>query len=153
MLFKSRAPAPRRRTNFRIARKDINQQWPRRKHLLPAGGQPDSALPPVGRWQPSRASPDELLASQFGLGVEAEQPTRSRSRPVARTGDMPVQSGQISQSKGLVSIDRSVVAALLSTTPRPRPRSSTNDLAPLHRWDGCIFDQCARHICERTTIG
>jgi len=25
------------------------------------------------------------------------------------------------------------VAALLSTTPRQRPRSSTNDLAPLHR--------------------
>ena len=30
--------------------------------------------------------------------------------------------------RGLVSIDRSKVAALLSTTPRPRPKSSTNDL-------------------------
>lgn len=30
--------------------------------------------------------------------------------------------------QGLVSIDRSKVAALLSTTPRPRPKSSTNDL-------------------------
>lgn len=45
---------------------------------------------------------------------------------------MSVQSGQITQSKGLVSIDRSEAAALLSTTPRLRPRSSTNDLAPLH---------------------
>ena len=31
--------------------------------------------------------------------------------------------------QGLVSIDRSKVAALVSTTPRPRPKSSTNDLA------------------------
>ena len=31
--------------------------------------------------------------------------------------------------QGLVSIDRSKVAALISTTPRPRPKSSTNDLA------------------------
>ena len=35
------------------------------------------------------------------------------------------------QSKGLVSIDRSEAAALLSTTPRLRTRSSTNDFAPL----------------------
>ena len=33
--------------------------------------------------------------------------------------------------KGLVSIDRSEAAALLSTTPRLRTRSSTNDFAPL----------------------
>ena len=39
---------------------------------------------------------------------------------------------QIYQSQGLVSIDRSEAAALLSTTPRLRRRSSTNDLAPLH---------------------
>ena len=45
--------------------------------------------------------------------------------------DMPVYSGQICQSKGLVSIDRSEAAALLSTTPRLRTRSSTNDFAPL----------------------
>ena len=32
---------------------------------------------------------------------------------------------------GLVSTDRSVVAALLSTTPRPVTKSSANDLAPL----------------------
>ena len=47
------------------------------------------------------------------------------------SGDMSVQSGQIFQSKGLVSIDRSEAAALLSTTPRLRTRSSTNDFAPL----------------------
>ena len=46
-------------------------------------------------------------------------------------GDVSVQSGQIFQSKGLVSIDRSEAAALLSTTPRLRTRSSTNDFAPL----------------------
>ena len=44
---------------------------------------------------------------------------------------MSVCSGQISESKGLVSIDRSEAAALLSTTPRLRPRSSTNDFSPL----------------------
>lgn len=48
------------------------------------------------------------------------------------SGDVSVLCGQISQSKGLVSIDRSEAAALLSTTPRLRPRSSANDLAPLH---------------------
>ena len=36
------------------------------------------------------------------------------------------------QSKGWVSIDRSVEAALLSTTPRPRARSSTNNFTPFH---------------------
>ena len=46
--------------------------------------------------------------------------------------DVPFFGGQIFQSLGLVSIDRSVVAALLSTTPRLTPRSSANDLAPLH---------------------
>ena len=46
-------------------------------------------------------------------------------------GNVSVFSGQISESKGLVSIDRSEAAALLSTTPRLRPRSSTNDFAPL----------------------
>ncbi len=46
--------------------------------------------------------------------------------------DVSVLCGQIFQSKGLVSIDRSEAAALLSTTPRLRPRSSANDLAPLH---------------------
>ena len=43
--------------------------------------------------------------------------------------EMPVQCGQICRSKGLLSIDRSVVAALLGTRPRPQPRSFTNDLA------------------------
>ena len=40
---------------------------------------------------------------------------------------MPVKSGQISPSKGWVSIDRSIKAALLGTTPRPKAKSSTND--------------------------
>ena len=46
--------------------------------------------------------------------------------------DSSFLGGQIFQSQGLVSIDRSMVAALLSTTPRLTPRSSANDLAPLH---------------------
>jgi hypothetical protein len=46
--------------------------------------------------------------------------------------DSPFCGGQIFQSQGLVSIDRSMVAALLSTTPRLTPRSSANDLAPRH---------------------
>ena len=37
---------------------------------------------------------------------------------------------QIIQSKGWVSIDRSMVAALPSTTPRPAHKSSTDDLGP-----------------------
>ena len=41
-----------------------------------------------------------------------------------------LKRGQISESRGLVSIDRSVVAALLSTTPRPRARSSADDFTP-----------------------
>jgi hypothetical protein len=50
---------------------------------------------------------------------------------------MPVLSADKSVSlQGLVSIDRSEVAALLSTTPRPGPRSSTNDLASPLRWVG-----------------
>ena len=57
---------------------------------------------------------------------------KERELKLFDAGDVSVLSGQISQSKGLVSTDRSEVAALLSTTPRPRPRSSTNDLAPLH---------------------
>ena len=52
--------------------------------------------------------------------------------------DESVYSGQIGQSKGLVSIDRSEAAALLSTTPRLRTRSSTNDFAPL-RCMGWVF--------------
>ncbi len=60
-------------------------------------------------------------------------PSREGSLPAIHCPtDVSVQSGQICQSKGLVSIDRSEAAALLSTTPRLRPRSSTNDLAPLH---------------------
>jgi hypothetical protein len=57
------------------------------------------------------------------------------SRPVRRTvlGRRCVRLKRTNlQSKGLVSIDRSVVAALLSTTPRPRARSSTNDFTPPH---------------------
>lgn len=42
--------------------------------------------------------------------------------PLKKITNLPVE--------GRVSIDRSMVAALLSTTPRPVPRSSADDLAP-----------------------
>ena len=68
-------------------------------------------------------------------GGEAHRVTLSLSvSRHTRAGEMCVRlcCEQISQSKGLVSINRSEAAALVSTTPRLRPRSSTNDLAPLH---------------------
>ena len=44
-----------------------------------------------------------------------------------------------SSQKGLVSTDRSKMTALLSTTPRRKPKSSTNDFAPMHSmgWVSC----------------
>ena len=56
---------------------------------------------------------------------------------------------QIYQSQGLVSIDRSEAAALLSTTPRLRRRSSTNDLAPLH----CMGWVLLRHPDPQSRAG
>ena len=41
------------------------------------------------------------------------------------------EANKSSSQKGLVSTDRSKTTALLSTTPRRKPRSSTNDFAPL----------------------
>ena len=75
-----------------------------------------------------------------------QKPTAPPSEPIETiTGEASVQSGQISESKGLVSIDRSKAAALLSTTPRLKPRSSTNDLAPLH----CMGWVSLRHTGAR----
>ena len=54
------------------------------------------------------------------------QKKKTKSVRISRT-DLPV--------RGKVSIDRSVVAALLRTTPRPVPRSSADDPVP------------ARHTC------
>ena len=56
---------------------------------------------------------------------------------------------QIYQSQGLVSIDRGEAAALLSTTPRLRRRSSTNDLAPLH----CMGWISLRHPDSQSRAG
>ena len=77
-------------------------------------------------------------SQNWGLGQikrthPAELPPTNQRDQQAPFEDVSVQSGQIFESKGLVSIDRSKVAALLSTTPRLQTRSSTNDLAPLHR--------------------
>jgi hypothetical protein len=61
-------------------------------------------------------------------------PTRACARRLCCVcvADVSVHCGQICESKGLVSIDRREITALLSTTPRLKPRSSTNDLAPQH---------------------
>ena len=69
-------------------------------------------------------------AHAFAVCLCSPHRATETQRPVAE--EVSVQSGQIFESKGLVSIDRSKAAALLSTTPRLQPRSSTNDLAPLH---------------------
>ena len=86
------------------------------------------------RQAPSSRDPPRELLSEY-------------PRPYKETnsGEASVQSGQISESKGLVSIDRSKAAALLSTTPRLKPRSSTNDLAPLH----CMGWVSLRHTGAR----
>ena len=80
------------------------------------------------------------LTRRTGQRPSAEEtdhdlPCHSHCDPASRMG--PSESGQILESKGLVSIDRSEAAALLSTTPRLRPKSSTNDFAPLH-CKGCV---------------
>ncbi len=90
--------------------------------------------------RPTRAAGPAQGGPGSGGPRERERERERESRPPREGGppaihwptDVSVQSGQICQSKGLVSIDRSEAAALLSTTPRLRPRSSTNDLAPLH---------------------
>ena len=60
-----------------------------------------------------------LAVPQVNAGADFKCSTIIRSACLKQT-NRPVQ--------GLVSIDRSKVAALISTTPRPRPKSSTNDL-------------------------
>jgi hypothetical protein len=72
--------------------------------------------------------------------TEQCEPTAARLRSARATqrlgwflvADVSVHCGQICESKGLVSIDRREITALLSTTPRLKTRSSTNDLAPQH---------------------
>ena len=73
-----------------------------------------------------RVAEVETVAARTAIYVERELSPDSET-----VVDESVQSGQICQSEGLVSIDRSEAAALLSTTPRLRTRSSTNDFAPL----------------------
>ena len=73
-----------------------------------------------------RVAEVETVAARTAIYVERELSPDSET-----VVDESVQSGQICQSEGLVSIDRSEAAALLSTTPRLRTRSSTNDFPPL----------------------
>lgn len=74
------------------------------------------------------------------------------------------QCGQISPSKGWVSIDRSMKAALLGTTPRPKAKSSTNDFVSSRSKYGyqrtgqtCITDCLSlllwrNHLSQRLSI-
>ena len=101
------------------------------------GGVPDNPAPQVQMpvRSPFVARPVALANWQIG-----RVPTSvTASIAPLRKREVSVQSGQISQSKGLVSIDRSMAAALPSTTPRQCARSSTNDLAPLHRTGSISF--------------
>ena len=100
----------------------------RRPRNLPVPRLPRRAgRAPTKRKSHSAPSPRNLRRRR-----EGERKTKKPSLAAAPDRLCPSQGGQIFQSQGLVSIDRSMVAALLSTTPRLTPRSSTNDLAPLH---------------------
>ena len=59
---------------------------------------------------------EKIYASATLVGTAKQKLCKKTNRPIV----------------GLVSTDRSVVAALLSTTPRPVTKSSANDLAPQH---------------------
>jgi hypothetical protein len=90
---------------------------------------PDRASRPQKNQVQFRAFPAKAQRDNKGGGRGKE---RDQTSSANRSRLCPSQGGQIFQSQGLVSIDRSMVAALLSTTPRLTPKSSTNDLAPLH---------------------
>ena len=62
--------------------------------------------------------------------THTEKWTRPAKSSPRQSDDLSSWQEQIIQSKGWVSIDRSVVAALPSTTPRPVHKSSTDDLGP-----------------------
>ena len=55
---------------------------------------------------------------------------KEKQTPAWCSVDLSSWQEQIIQSKGWVSIDRGVVAALPSTTPRPVHKSSTDDSGP-----------------------
>lgn len=61
--------------------------------------------------------------------VESESPARERGEPRWRESGVVRPRRTNPPVKSLVSLDRSVVAALLGTTPRLVPKSSANDLA------------------------
>ena len=65
---------------------------------------------------------------------------------------MPDHSGHISPSKGLASIDRSEKTAQLGTAPRPRSKSSTNDIEPprLNQLISCL---CLCRQCQDGRCG
>ena len=101
-------------------------------------------------------SSPEPVSTKFGLRCLAGQrcqlcllPTDYRCQApflLPRLREMPVlerrersraPADKSARQKGLVSIDRSMVAALLSTTPRLKHKSSTSDLAPQHCRSSC----------------
>lgn len=68
----------------------------------------------------------------------------TQKKSVLSVRKMPDHSGHISPSKGLASIDRSERTAQLSTAPRPRSKSSTNDIEPprLNQMVSCLCLHC-----------
>ena len=109
--------------------------------------------PPVAWDAPTRPGPLQLLANRTRsnpVTARAVQLLANRAgRKKARIDESLPEEEQIYQSQGLVSIDRSEAAALLSTTPRLRRRSSTDDLAPLHRMGWILL----RHPGPRSRAG
>ena len=82
------------------------------------------------KW-PSPASRIVATESEKKITKTHQQKWTSQTTPTFRhPDDLSSWQEQIIQSKGWVSIDRSVVAALPSTTPRPVHKSSTDDLGP-----------------------
>ena len=65
------------------------------------------------------------------LQVATEHPKKIQTTSqVFNSSDLSSWQDKSPSQKGWVSIDRSVVAALPSTTPRPVHKSSTDDLGP-----------------------
>lgn len=93
-------------------------------------------------------SPKKITAGRTAGNMRdvACRPT-SRASERARAKSRPSKADKSSSQKGLVSTDRSKATALPSTTPRRKPRSSTNDFAPLHSpWE------CSRFRLEAPAV-
>lgn len=94
--------------------------------------QTPSPPPRVDRWKDEKKTLITSLIRAVVPGARLRRDPKNSSTKMC-----PSEANKSSSQKGLVSTDRSKMTALLSTTPRLKPRSSTNDFAPLHSM-GCI---------------